>query len=66
MPPYFVMLSTLASVVLPTASTAPAQRSRLSGRGVPGELGAIDDLGRAEALQIVGFSLVRPVEAVTW
>ena len=54
-PPYFVIESRLASVVEPTLSTPPAQRSLLSGRRCRGKLGAVDDLGRAEALQVVGL-----------
>ena len=54
-PPYFVIESRLASVVEPTLSTPPAQRSFASGLAGPGELGAVDHLGGAEALEIVGL-----------
>ena len=54
-PPYFVIESRLASVVEPTLSMPPAQRSFASGLAGPGQLVAVDHLGGAEALQIVGF-----------
>ena len=45
-------------MVEPTASMPPAQRSLASGLAGAGELVAVDDLGGAEALEIVG--LLRP------
>ena len=52
-PPAFVMAMTLARMVEPTVSTAPAQRSLSRSFGGAGELVAADDLGGAEVLQIV-------------
>ena len=54
-PPYLVIDSRLASVVEPTESMPPAQRSLASGLPRRRQLVAVDDLGGAEALQIVGL-----------
>ena len=49
-PPYFVIDSRLASVVEPTESMPPAQRSLASGFGGAGKFAAVDDLGWRPAL----------------
>ena len=64
-PPYLVIESRFASVVEPTLSMPPAQRSFASGFAGPDELVAVDHLGGAEALEIIGLRHPRPVEAMT-
>ena len=54
-PPYFVIESRLASVVEPTLSIAARPALLRQRLGRPRQLIAIDHLGRAEPLQIVGL-----------
>ena len=54
-PRYLVIDRRLASVVEPTLSTPPAQRSLASGLAGSGKLVAVDHLGRAEVLEIVAL-----------
>ena len=58
-PSYLICESTLASVRLPSESTAPAQRSLSNGTPSSGKFASVDDLICAESSQIVAF-LVGP------
>src|SRR5262245_39439310 len=49
------MASTLANVVEPAESTAPAQRSFSSGFAGSSELFALEDLARTQAWEIIGL-----------
>ena len=65
-PPYLVMLQHVGERVAADRIDGPGPALLVERPAGLGQLGAVDDLRRPEALQIVGLRRPRPVEAITW